>query len=375
MKKIILALACLFPIAGIAQSGYTISGTIENLKQPAKAYIARLQGDSYKETDSTAVINGKFQFKGHVQDPEMVTLAVKLDGASTSGNQKDYLNFFLENSDIKISTPDSMIHAKITGSEVNREQEEQTAEIEPLITKITKIQDEFSAHSASSANKTVEERKQAGDSIRVYSAAIRNINMKFVESHHDSFMGLYTFNVFIMGSKFDAASTETMFHRFSSEMQSSKLGKQIQERIMIAKRGQAGVKVTDFTQNDIKGKPFTLSSLRGKYVLVDFWASWCAPCRAENPNVRKAYQQLKNKNLEIVSVSLDAAKPQWLAAIEKDEMPWINVCDFKGWKNDVAILYGVTSVPQNFLIDPNGLIIARDIRGDNLTEKLTALLK
>ncbi|RZJ63815.1 MAG: TlpA family protein disulfide reductase, partial [Flavobacterium sp.] len=148
------------------------------------------------------------------------------------------------------------------------------------------------------------------------------------------------------------------------------------EKLEIGKRRQTGIAATDFTQNDLNGKPFKLSSLRGKYVLVDFWASWCVPCRAENPNLVKAYQKLKDKNFEIVGVSLDqGSKDAWANAIKQDGLPWIQVSDLNGWKNEVALMYGINSVPQNLLINPQGIIIGKNLRGEELTEKLFELIK
>jgi peroxiredoxin len=127
----------------------------------------------------------------------------------------------------------------------------------------------------------------------------------------------------------------------------------------------------------LNDKPFTLSSLEGKYVLVDFRASWCVPCRAENPNLVKVYNELKGKNFEVVGVSLDypGSKSAWAAALKADRLPWIQVSDLKGWKNEVAVLYGFGSVPQNFLIDREGMIIATNLRGEGVTQKLKELIK
>lgn len=375
MKKLLLAIAALLPFAGMAQGGYTITGKMTEVKTPAKAYLLIYQGNNYKETDSAEVKNGKFQFKGRVGETAPAIVEVNYKGVRNSGNKSDHISFWLENSNIAIATTDSIKNAKISGSVAEREKQELSALTTPYTDKIIKLQHEFSREGKNPAVKTAEERKVASDSINSYVTQIRFINQTFVENHFNSFMGLYTFNGSILGAKFNPATAEPQFHKFSPELQSSEFGKRIFARIETAKKGQAGATVTDFTQNDVNGKPFTLSSLRGKYVLVDFWASWCAPCRAENPNVRKAYAQLKGKNFEIVSVSLDAGKEQWVEAIKKDGMPWIHVCDMKGWKNDVAVLYGVSSVPQNFLIDPKGVIIARDLRGEDLTEKLSALIK
>ena len=136
-----------------------------------------------------------------------------------------------------------------------------------------------------------------------------------------------------------------------------------------------GSMAPDFTMNDTEGKPFTLSQLKGKYVLVDFWASWCGPCRGENPNVVAAYNQFKNKNFTILGVSLDENKEKWLQAIKADKLQWKQVSDLKGWENATVSLYGYDGIPYNVLIDPQGKIIATSLRESALQEKLLEILK
>jgi peroxiredoxin len=129
-----------------------------------------------------------------------------------------------------------------------------------------------------------------------------------------------------------------------------------------------------FVQNDTAGVPVTLESFRGKYVLIDFWASWCRPCRMENPNVVSAYNKFKAKNFTVLGVSLDRTKADWMKAIKDDNLTWTHVSDLKFWSNQVAQQYKVQSIPQNFLIDPNGKIIAKNLRGGDLVNKLCEFL-
>ncbi|MBB5439705.1 peroxiredoxin [Pedobacter sp. AK017] len=378
MKKTIFSVLILLPFMAAAQKNYTITGKLPAVKGQAKAYLVLLKNNAWKETDSAEIKDGKFQFTGSVNEPQNAILAVRRNGAADSGRQRDALGFFIENSKIEIVGTDLISNAKITGSVANRENEEREAMIKPVTAKIIKLQDEFGKKAADGYYiKSLEERKKAGDSIQKLVAMNKDINHRFAETHLNSFMGLYTFNMYVLDNKFDPAKEEPLFNRFSTVLKSSPLGKRTIEKLEIGKRRQTGAKATDFTQNDLNGKPFTLSSLRGKYVLVDFWASWCGPCRAENPNVVKAYNELKGKNFEIVGVSLDypGGKAAWAEAVRKDGLPWIQVSDLKGWKNEVALMYGINSVPQNLLIDPQGVIIAKNLRGEALTDKLKELIK
>jgi peroxiredoxin len=168
---------------------------------------------------------------------------------------------------------------------------------------------------------------------------------------------------------------ERRLNMLKGEALKSRYTESLSQQLSVAKIGAVGSKAMDFTQNDVNGKPIKLSNFKGKYVLVDFWASWCKPCRAENPNVVTAYNKYKDKNFTVLGVSLDQDKPNWVSAIATDNLTWTHVSDLQFWNNAVAQLYKVQSIPQNYLIDPNGVIIGKNLRGEELQAKLQELIK
>jgi peroxiredoxin len=381
MRNFILSAVCLLPLAVSAQSGYSIKGKVGTLNSPAKIYL-EYQSSGKKMTDSAAMKNGEFVFKGKVVSPVRALLIVdhtplQKDSASSSKEtEDDFLSFFLENANMTVIASDSIKKAIVKGSGVNDDNAELMELIKPVMEKMNIIKAKYDS-------KTTEERKdemymkQLNAEEESIDEEYNVIYRRFIQSHTNSYVALDLFKNVILGYNIDLKTAEPEFNKFSSELKTSPLGKSVLTRIESARKTTVGAKAMDFTLNDVNGNPVKLSDFRGKYVLLDFWASWCGPCRRENPNVVKAYKKYKDKNFTILGVSLDypGKKSDWLAAIKADGLTWTQVSDLKGFsESPVARLYDIQGIPSNLLLDPAGRIVANNITGDKLDQKLASLL-
>ncbi len=200
----------------------------------------------------------------------------------------------------------------------------------------------------------------------------RKKEIEFIKKHPNSIVSAETLSLYC--TTFGKEKTKELFDQLSKNNKESKYGKIIEAYIELYAKPKIGGQFIDFEMVDTNGNLQKLSELEGKTILLDFWASWCAPCRKENPNLVKTYNKFKSKGLEIFAVSLDENKEKWLNAIEKDELNWYHVNDLKGQGNKASLIYGVEGIPDSFLIDENGIIVARDLRGKELEKKLEELL-
>lgn len=198
-------------------------------------------------------------------------------------------------------------------------------------------------------------------------------SLKYFKANRTSLLSLFSFNRYTTFFA-DYSKVDKDFALLPTWAKNSPDGKSITAKIDGSKSAQVNAQAKKFVQQSSTGQKINLDSFNGKYILLDFWASWCAPCRKEHPNLIKTYEKFKNKNFEIISVSLDSENDKWLGAIAKDQLTWTQISDLKGQQNDIAVQYGVQSVPANFLIDPKGIIIAKNITGEQLNGTLETIL-
>lgn len=365
MKKTIILLLVLAVTASCAKEPkFTITGTLEGTESATVILQKRIPG-GYEVIDSAMIENGTFEMEGVIGYPQMVNLTIK--------DKRGGLNFFLENSDITINGhADSLFLASVTGSQTQGEFDTYKAAFDESNTEMSKIYDRYrEARMAGNEElaSSIEKELEALD------AKQNEMKKEFIKNNPSSFVTPTVLNE--LSYSLEADEMEGLIGGLDTTLNKVQTVVGMKERLVQLKSVSIGQKAPDFTLNDVDGNPVSLYSKLGgdtKLLLLDFWAAWCGPCRQENPNVVRVWNEYNKKGFDVFGVSLDRTKEDWVKAIADDQLTWTHVSDLKYWDCAPAKQYAVNAIPSNYLLDGNGVIIGHNLRGDALAAKVKEVL-
>jgi len=373
MRLAFLALALLLSgqLSYGQQNYFTIEGKLDKKTAYKYIYLNYQSSEGFKQ-DSSLIKNGAFYFKGV---PVYGTHAyIQLKGNGTmdpdDGNQFD---FSIEPVNFKIFMDENLNESRIEGSPIDKDFQKLKRILEPAYLAREKWYERYDQFKATASQDSIELNKYSVEYQKLEQDET-DLAVDYIVNHPGSFPSLNTLERF--SRRLKLRQIEELFDSLDDRIKQTFDGKEFRRQIDRMNAVQIGKIAPDFSARDTTGNMVSLTSLKGKYLLLDFWASWCGPCRNENPYVVKAYQKFKAKNFEILGISLDdeTTKEKWLKAIKEDQLTWLQVSDLKGWQSEIAELYHVRGIPQNFLLDPKGVIIATNLREEELLKTLEDIL-
>jgi peroxiredoxin len=341
----------------LSDNEFVLNGELEGIENDSWIYLLL----DKKIVDSTRIVNNNFSMKGNIEHPKQHYLLVK--------NTQNYIHIWLEPGEIKFKAKDGKFRdAIITGSNSQKESEKlwnPIWEYRNLRDSLTKMARNDKLNDSLKMKASLELKKVNQNRLK--------IEREFIKNNPESYVSANTLDVY--STSLPNNTVSELYNNLSENLKSSSYGKSIQRFLELNKNPQIGDKYVDFSMTNEKDALIKLSDFEGKLLLLDFWASWCGPCIEEYPALRKAYSQFNKDGFEIVSISEDQTKERWLKAIEQNELNWINLWQEDGNKGDPYLIYGINGIPDNFLIDKNGIIVARNLRGENLISEIQKNLK